>query len=50
MNNSSINNSNEKILFFKSCFDSFDTDKDGFIGLNFKMELLKTIKIDLNHV
>mgnify|MGYP000991420818 CR=1 FL=1 len=48
MNNNSINISNEKITFFKNCFDTFDTDKDGFIGLNFIMDLLKNVKIDLD--
>jgi len=43
-----INISDEKLLFFKSAFEAFDKDKDGFIDLNFFIDLIKATKIEVS--
>jgi len=43
-----INISDEKLIFFKSAFDAFDIDKDGFIELNIFIDLMKATKIDVS--
>lgn len=42
-----MNISDLRLGFFKSAFDTFDKDKDGYIELNFILELMKSIKIDI---
>jgi len=46
MNN--INISDEKLSFYKSAFDNFDKDKDGYINLSFIIDLMKSVKIDIS--
>ena len=40
--------SNEKLNFFKKAFETFDTNKDGFIELNFLLDLMKSVKIQIS--
>lgn len=42
-----INISDEKLLFFKNAFETFDKDKDGFIELSFFIDLIKATKIEV---
>jgi len=46
MNN--INISDEKINFFKSAFETFDKDKDGYIDLTFLIDLMKAVKLEIS--